>query len=280
MVSGQTLTVTGLKALFAESDGASGVRNKAVVPAGSLIRLRYTAVLNKEHAEYSAPTSGVVTANVNEVTLTRSRVGVVSEGWTDAGAGVESKMVSANVYSFRVELSKRDKDDVSTTLVCARFKVLRDGQPLDFVEVPAAGSGVYRLAVAGDTGVTQSVESVAGGKLTVQGVEARELVFEETMAPSGYFAVSDFMVDVRPVWDADAMLVTKVTYATSGTNLAYVYEDGKQVMVLDPAWSLANLPYTGGIGILVLLVVGGLMLAFAIRPYYLSKRAERDANLV
>jgi fimbrial isopeptide formation D2 family protein len=279
MVSGQTLTVTGLKALFAKDD-AGHVALKDTALKGSLIRLRYAAVLNEEHAVYAAPTSGVVTANVNEVTLTRSRVGVVSEGWTDAGAGVESKMVSANVYSFRVELSKRDKDDVSTTLVGARFKVLRDGQPLDFVEVPAAGSGVYRLAVAGDTGVTQSVESVAGGKLTVQGVEARELVFEETTAPSGYFAVSDFMVDVRPVWDADAMLVTKVTYATSGTNLAYVYEDGKQVMVLDPAWSLANLPYTGGIGILVLLIVGGLILAFAIRPYILSKRAERDANLV
>jgi uncharacterized integral membrane protein len=51
-------------------------------------------------------------------------------------------------------------------------------------------------------------------------------------------------------------------------------------MVLDPAWSLANLPYTGGVGILVLLIVGGLMLAFAVRPYILSKRAERDANLV
>jgi hypothetical protein len=222
----------------------------------------------------------VVAANVNEAKLTRSRVGAVSEGWTDAGAGVESKTVSANVYSFRVELSKRDKDDLSTALVGARFKVLRDGRPLDFVEVPAAGSGVYRLAVAGDTGVTQSVESVAGGKLTVQGVEARELVFEETTAPSGYFAVSDFGVDVRPIWDADATLVTELAYVTSGTNLAYVSEDGRQVMVLDPAWSLANLPYTGGIGILVLLIVGGLILAFAIRPYILSKRAESDANLV
>jgi fimbrial isopeptide formation D2 family protein len=279
-VSGQTLTLTGLKTLFADDNGSSGVTNK--LPAGSLIRIRYTAVLNKEHATYAVPTSGVVAANMNEAKLTRSHVGAVSEGWTDAGAGagVESKMVKANAYSFRVELSKRDKDDLSTTLVGARFKVLRDGRPLDFVEVPAAGSGVYRLAVAGDTGVTQSVETVADGKLTVQGVEARELVFEEIAAPSGYFKVSDFTVDVRPIWDADATLVTELAYVTSGSNLAYVSEDGRQVIVLDPAWSLANLPYTGGIGILVLLIVGGLILAFAIRPYILSKRAERDANLV
>ncbi|MEE8703251.1 isopeptide-forming domain-containing fimbrial protein [Bifidobacterium crudilactis] len=277
-VSGQTLTLTGLKTLFADDNGSSGVTNK--LPAGSLIRIRYRAVLNKEHATYAVPTSGLVAANMNEAKLTRSHVGAVSEGWTDAGSGVESKMVTANAYSFRVELSKRDKDDLSTTLVGARFKVLRDGRPLDFVEVPAAGSGVYRLAVAGDTGVTQSVETVADGKLTVQGVEARELVFEEIAAPSGYFKVSDFTVDVRPIWDADATLVTELAYVTSGSNLAYVSEDGRQVMVLDPAWSLANLPYTGGMGILVLLVVGGLVLAFAIRPYILSKRAERDANLV
>ncbi|WP_162174601.1 isopeptide-forming domain-containing fimbrial protein [Bifidobacterium crudilactis] len=277
-VSGQMLTLTGLKTLFADDNGSSGVTNK--LPAGSLIRIRYTAVLNKEHATYAVPTSGVVAANMNEAKLTRSHAGAVSEGWTDAGSGVESKMVKANAYSFRVELSKRDKDDLSTTLVGARFKVLRDGRPLDFVEVPAAGSGVYRLAVAGDTGVTQSVETVADGKLTVQGVEARELVFEEIAAPSGYFKVSDFTVDVRPIWDADATLVTELAYVTSGSNLAYVSEDGRQVMVLDPAWSLANLPYTGGIGILVLLIVGGLILAFAIRPYILSKRAERDANLV
>jgi hypothetical protein len=66
----------------------------------------------------------------------------------------------------------------------------------------------------------------------------------------------------------------------SGTNLAYVSQDGGQVMVLDPTLSLANLPYTGGMGILILLIIGGLILAFAIRPYVLSKRAERDANLI
>jgi hypothetical protein len=114
----------------------------------------------------------------------------------------------------------------------------------------------------------------------MQGIEARELSLKETTAPSGYFKVSDFTVDIRPVWDADATQVTELAYVTSGSNLAYVSEDGRQVMVLDPAWSLANLPYTGGMGILVLLIVGGLILAFAIRPYILSKRAESDANLV
>jgi uncharacterized surface anchored protein len=187
----------------------------------------------------------------------------------------------ANAYTFKLDVVKLDKDDPSKRLGGAEFEVSRakhegGSETLEFV----GSDGVYRLAVAGETGSSVTVVTKADGTLSLLGVEARELSFKETNAPSGYFKVSDFTVDVRPVWNADATQVTKVTYATSGTNLAYVSQDGGQVVVLDPAWSLANLPYTGGMGILVLLVVGGLVLAFAIRPYILSKRAERDANLV
>ncbi|GAA6124105.1 hypothetical protein BPY_22130 [Bifidobacterium psychraerophilum] len=49
-------------------------------------------------------------------------------------------------------------------------------------------------------------------------------------------------------------------------------------MVADPAHSLANLPYTGGVGILILLVLAVVFLVFAVRPYYLSHRAEDKAN--
>jgi hypothetical protein len=253
----------------------TGVENLASVPAGSLIRIRYRAVLNAS-AVVSSPVEGEsLKPNVNAVTLTRSRIGEVSNGWTDAGAGLESKAATANAYTFKLDVVKLDKDDRSTRLGGVEFEVSRDGQPLKFV----GAAGVYRLAVGGETG-SATVTTKADGTLSLLGVEARELSVKETTAPSGYFKVSDFGVDIRPVWNEDATQITKVTYATSGTNLAYVSQDGKQVKVLDPAWSLANLPYTGGMGILVLLIIGGLMLMFAVRPYVLSKRAERDANLV
>jgi fimbrial isopeptide formation D2 family protein len=273
-VSGDTLTVDGLKVLFAESDGVSGVKNKNTVPAGSLMRLRYKAVLNAS-AVVSSPVEGEsLKPNVNTVTLTRSYTDSATEGWTDNSDGTESKSAAANAYTFKVDVVKLDKDDLSKKLGDVGFEVSRDGQKLKFTKL---SDGEYRL---GDASGTEVVVTKSDGTLSLQGVEARELSFKETNAPSGYFKVSDFTVDVRPVWNADATQVTKVTYATSGTNLAYVSQDGGQVVVLDPAWSLANLPYTGGMGILVLLVVGGLVLAFAIRPYILSKRAERDANLV
>jgi hypothetical protein len=260
-VSAQTLSVSGLKAVFAE-DAGGHVANRAALPAGSLMRIRYRAVLNAG-ASYSLPGGGGLDSNENTVTLTRS----MSDG------SPETRSATANVYTFKVDLVKVDKDEESKKLGGVGFEVSRDGQALKFLKV---SDGVFRLDAAGGTAVATHTD----GTLSLLGVEARELSFKETVAPSGYFKVSDFGVDVRPVWDADATQVTKVTYATSGTNLAYVSQNGKQVMVLDPAWSLANLPYTGGIGILVLLIVGGLILAFAIRPYILSKRAERDANLV
>ncbi|MCI2148187.1 isopeptide-forming domain-containing fimbrial protein [Bifidobacterium crudilactis] len=278
-VSGQTLLVTGLQSLFAGSR-MTGVENLASVPAGSLIRIRYTAVLNAS-AVVSSPVEGEsLKPNVNAVTLTRSRIGEVSNGWTDAGAGLESKAATANAYTFKLDVVKLDKDDPSKRLGGVEFEVSRAEQEGGSETLEFVGSdGVYRLAVDGEAG-SATVVTKADGTLSLQGVEARGLSFKETKAPSGYFRVSDFTVDIRPVWNEDATQVTKVTYATSGTNLAYVSKDGRQMVVLDPAWSLANLPYTGGIGILILLIVGGLMLVFAVRPYVLSKRAERDANLV
>ncbi|MFT8531774.1 SpaA isopeptide-forming pilin-related protein [Bifidobacterium aquikefiri] len=260
-VAGQSLTVDGLKALFAE-DASGHVALKADVPVGSLIRVRYAAVVDAD-VEYSSPGGGGMHANVNTATLTRS----TSE------SDLETKTATANVYSFEVDLVKVDKDDTSRLLGGAKFEVSRDGQPLKFSKL---SDGLYRLDAAGGTELVTRTD----GSLTLQGVEARGLQFKETNAPSGYFKVADFTVETLPLWDVDASEVTLASYRTSGTNLAYVSQDGRTVVVADPAHSLANLPYTGGFGVLVLLVVGGLILAFAVRPYYLSHRAETTANIL
>ncbi|MDN6804238.1 SpaA isopeptide-forming pilin-related protein [Bifidobacterium crudilactis] len=263
-VSGDTLTVGGLKAVFAHDNGTSDVTNK--MSAGSLIRLRYAAVLNTG-ASFSAPGGGGLDPNENTVTLTRS----TSDG------GTESRSASAHAYSFKVDVVKVDKDDTSTALGDASFEVSRGGQLLRFTkQVGGVYDGAYLLDAAGGTEVTTH----ADGTLTLLGVEARELSFRETQAPDGYFTVSDFMVEVVPVWNADASEVTVASYRTGGTNLAYVSQDGHSVTVADPSKSLANLPYTGGIGIVLLLIIGGVFLMVAVRPYYLSHRAEATANIL
>ncbi|MCI1637141.1 MAG: isopeptide-forming domain-containing fimbrial protein [Bifidobacterium crudilactis] len=259
--SGDTLTVSGLKAVFAE-DAGGHVANKATLPAGSLMRIRYAAVLNAG-ASFSAPGGGALDPNSNTATLTRSK----SDG------SAETMTASAHAYSFKMDLVKVDKDDTSKALGNASFEVSRDGQALEFTQVSA---GVYRLDATGGTEVTTHTD----GTLTLLGVEARELSFRESSAPSGYFKVSDFTVEVVPVWDVDASEVTVASYRTSGTDLAYVSQDGRSVVVADPSKSLANLPYTGGVGILLLLIIGGVFLVVAVRPYYLSHRAEATANIL
>jgi fimbrial isopeptide formation D2 family protein len=270
-VSGDTLSVNGLKAVFAE-DAGGHVANKATIPAGSLMRIRYAAVLNAG-ASFSAPGGGGLDPNVNTATLTRSYTGSVTAGWTDNSDDTESRSATANAYTFKLDLVKVDKDDTSRPLGGAKFQVSRDGRALRFTQVSA---GVYRLDAAGGTEVTTH----ADGTLSLLGVAARELSFRETQAPDGYFTVSDFTVEVVPVWDADASEVTVVSYRTGGTNLAYVSQDGRSVTVADPSKSLTNLPYTGGVGILLLLIIGGVFLMFAVRPYYLSHRAEATANIL
>jgi fimbrial isopeptide formation D2 family protein len=268
-----SLKVSEVGKLFAEG-GSSQVVLRAGM-SGKTVLIRYSAMLQAD-ALLSKPAD--VKTNANTVTLTRTKSTVLPDGWTlDGDAGTEWKQASAKVYSFRVDVVKADKDALSTKLAGAEFEVSRDEQTLKFVKL--AGEGEYRLATQGETGVT-TVSTGAGGKLSLQGVEARGLSFKETVAPSGYFKVSDFAIGTVPTWNEDVSAVTAVSYESSGSNLANVSEDGGHVVVLDPAWSLANLPYTGGIGILILLVVGALILVFAIRPYVLSKRAERDANLI
>ena len=277
-VSGQILTVGGLKAVFAEDSGGH-VANKATIPAGSLIRLRYAAVLNTG-ASFSAPGGGGLAPNANTVTLTRSYTGSVTAGWTDNSDDTESRSATANAYTFKLDLVKVDKDDQSKPLGGAGFEVWRDGKALKFKEL---ADGVYLLDAAGNAEVrTHAVDgSLKSGTLSLLGVEARELLVRETQAPDGYFKVSDFTVEVVPVWNADATEVTDASsYRTSGTNLAYVSQDGRSVTVADPSKSLANLPYTGGVGILLLLIIGGVFLMFAVRPYYLSHRAEATANIL
>jgi hypothetical protein len=261
----RVLDVIGLKALFAE-DASGHVANTSGVPVGSLMRIRYTAVLGV-NAVSSAPGGGGMRANMNTARLISS---------TSTG-GEQSLEATAGVYTFRVDALKVDREDGSTPLSGAVFEVSRDGAVLDFVQL---GDGRYRLAVAGDSAVVATVTSGVNGVLSLQGVEARALEFRELTAPSGYFPVPAFSVDMTPVWTPDAGVIELVSYRSSGTNLAYVSQDGRSLVVADPSYTLANLPYTGGVGILILLLAGGLFLAFAVRPYYLAHCAEATANIL
>ncbi|PKA93831.1 hypothetical protein A9A89_0001 [Bifidobacterium psychraerophilum DSM 22366] len=136
---------------------------------------------------------------------------------------MESKSATAHAYVFGLDLVKVDKDDVSRKLGGAGFEVTRDGQVLRFTRL---SDGVYRLAVPGDTGVLSEVFSHTTARSTYwvwRLVRSRW----ESVAPSGYFKVPAFMVEVLPVWNTDASEVTLASYRTHGTGLAFVSRDGR-----------------------------------------------------
>ncbi|MFT8532161.1 isopeptide-forming domain-containing fimbrial protein [Bifidobacterium aquikefiri] len=271
-VSGQTLTVDELKALFAQN--ASPVENKTTVPAGSLVRVRYAAVVN-ENAEWT-DAEGTVESNDNTVTLTKTQ----SDGNVDT-----SVSATARVYSFVLNMVKVDKDHTSTFLPGAEFEASRskaDGSGTETLEFmgQGAGSGVYRLAVSGDTGATTTLITGTNGRLALQGVEARAITLKETKAPDDYFGMPNVGVGAVAVWTPTLSDVQVVSYRTSGSVLASVSSDGSTIMLADPSVSLMNLPYTGGVGIMILLTLGVSITILAIRPYYLSHCAEATANLI
>ncbi|OZG67969.1 hypothetical protein BAQU_0614 [Bifidobacterium aquikefiri] len=265
VVADKSLTVSGLKALFA-TDSGGHVANRATVPAGSLVRVRYEATVNVD-ALVSMPGGGGVHSNLNEATLTRSM----------AAGGTEGLTVSADVYTFGVDVVKVAMDDATSPLADAGFVVKRHGVALSFVDL---GGGVYRKAVPSDVLVTTTLVTGGDGRLALRGVAAGGLVFEEMAAPSGYFKVPGFTVETVPVWNVDASGIELVSYRTAGTPLVYVSQDGHTVVVADPPVGLASLPYTGGVGIALLLLFAGAVAMLAIRPYYLAHCAEATANII
>ncbi|MFT8705539.1 MAG: isopeptide-forming domain-containing fimbrial protein, partial [Bifidobacterium sp.] len=246
-VSGQTLTVDGLKALFAQDNGASPVSN-SLVPVGALIRVRYVAKVNANASWTDA--GGVVESNDNTVTLSRT----MQDGSVDS-----SLSATAHAYSFELDLVKADRGRATEFLPGAEFEADRlasDGSGVQTLQFKQAGDGVYRLAVDGEAGTTQTLVTGLGGRLVVRGVEARMLTLRETKAPDGYFRLPSVMVRAVAVWSNDLSAVQAVSYQTDGSVLASVSQDGSTVMLMDPRVGLASLPYTGSVGIAILLLLG------------------------
>lgn len=280
-ISGQTITISGLKALFAKAGSGGKVENNDV-PVGSFIRVRYSASVGS-NISFSTPGGGGMKPNVNTVTI---------DTVDASGASNTSQTAEAHVYSFQMDLLKVDKDDQTRFLEGAEFKVSReklfgDGrEDLHFVDT---GDSVYRFATANEiaagkdsTGadVTDVLVSQGQGNITIQGVEARTLRLKETHAPDDYFEIPAFTVDPTPVWNIDGSEVTLVSWRVSGTALAYVSQDGRTIVMADPSKTLINLPYTGGTGVMLLLLIAISITVLGIRPYYVAHSAEATANLI
>ena len=200
---------------------------------GKTIVVTYRALVN-ENAKVSAVNTSETDDNTNAVELKYSNY-------------KQTDTVDVNTLSF--ELNKYDGSDADKTPIAgAKFQLLNASkQPIKLVEVKAGEE--YRLAVPGETGVTEFT-TVAGKKVTFKGVDSDLTYYlHETEAPKGYNKLAAD-VEVKPATDLS-------TVAEVPNNVG------------------TELPSTGGMGTTILYIVGGLLVVGCGIMLVAKKKADK-----
>lgn len=158
----------------------------------------------------------------------------------------ESGTTTTKTYQF--EILKYDAADPSkTALAGAEFKLLKkDGTEVKVVEV---SDTEYRVANGAESGVVDTIKTVANNKIVVKGVDLAEYQLEETKSPHGYAKLS--APQKFEVKESNTILTVEVANTAGHT-----------------------LPSTGGMGTTLFYVVGGILVIGAAAVLILRKRAS------
>ncbi len=162
---------------------------------------------------------------------------------------------TTKVKNYNLTLNKKDGNNTEETtddspLGGAKFELYAQGgtTPISVVLMTGEGCGdgtvdaaattnnTYRLAMAGETGITELVVGKSG-TIVVKGLENGSYEFEETHAPDGYNKLTG-RTPASTITDANASIDVA---NNSGTEL----------------------PSTGGMGTTILYIVGGIMVVLA-----------------
>lgn len=211
----------------------------ATLAAGTEIIVAYTAELN-ENAVIASP------GNKNET-------------WLDYGDDNHTNHIFTTTYTYEFDLVKTDSADV--LLDGAEFELYKAGGTTPFYFV--LKDGVYYVADADAEGATSTLV-VAGGKVTIRGLDSDNYEIEETAAPAGYNELT-----ARQAFEIDGANL-KATYENETT-----YENGG-VRVINKTGT--ELPGTGGMGTTLFIVLGGLIVLAAGVVLVSKKRMSKIAD--
>lgn len=212
-VDGYTFTVTFNNEFIAKQ------------PRNTKIVVKYTATLNE-----NATIEG--TGNTNETNLK------YDNGTT------ETKTTTTYTYKFNLKKTDADEKEIEG----AEFKLYKDNKEI-LVVLENEADSIYRVAVAGETGVTIKV-----GHATIKGLDAGTYYLEEVVSPEGY-----------------NKLTSKQEVEVKGKNNDNSFHIN-DISVVNYTGSL--LPETGGIGTMLFITFGlililgfGLLLVTKLRAY-------------
>lgn len=195
------------------------------------IKVVYTATANKDIVLGQA-------GNVNTAYIDYNNNPYDNSSWKDDSD-------TATVHTYGIDITKVDKKNHDTTLEGAEFTLSSTdgGTAIKFVKTE---NGRYKVADASQTAdAVETLVTVTGGKLYIEGLKAGTYYLKETKAPTGGYKVpsSSFEITIADddndgnVNDAESAYVAQVIENTTGYTL----------------------PSTGGMGT-VMFTVGGIVL--------------------
>lgn len=159
------------------------------------------------------------------------------------------------VFGFKVQKYKESVADANK-LTGAKFKLYDAATAGNEIPVVKVSDGVYRVAVAGETGV-----EIEAGAAQIFGLDAKTYYLEETEAPAGYnILTARVPVEIK----AD----TKTEDNVDNNGIL-----NSKINVINNAGAL--LPSTGGMGTTLFYVIGGLLVACAAVLLVVKKRMNR-----
>lgn len=159
------------------------------------------------------------------------------------------------VFGFNVQKYKESVADANK-LTGAKFKLYDAATAGNEIPVVKVSDGVYRVAVAGETGV-----EIEAGAAQIFGLDAKTYYLEETEAPAGYnILTARVPVEIK----AD----TKTEDNVDNNGIL-----NSKINVINNAGAL--LPSTGGMGTTLFYVIGGLLVVCAAVLLVTRKRMRR-----
>lgn len=219
----------------------------ATLADGTKLDIYYTATLN-ENAIVG------LNGNTNEVYL----------DYGDETNPSHTPKDTTTTYTWDMKVVKYTVNDgKETTLAGATFKLSTDPEGENVINFHTLEGNIYEVCVDADCDKThvKAITTDTTGTFKIEGLDAGTYYLTETAAPSGYNKLT------APV----EVVITGATEDETTQELTYTTVE-KRVLNLNGT----ELPSTGGMGLTMIYVVGGVMVAAAVILLVTKKRMSID----
>lgn len=247
MSKGLTLNSGSIKAYVIDNNDEVAIDEQYYTVNTNVDGYKFTVTFNNEFIAKQPRNTKIVvkyTATLNE-NATIEGNGNTNETHLEYDNGTtETKTTTTYTYKFNLKKTDADENEIEG----AEFKLYKDNKEI-LVVLENEANSIYRVAVAGETGVTIKV-----GHATIKGLDAGTYYLEEVVSPEGY-----------------NKLTSKQEVEVKGKNNDNSFHIN-DISVVNYTGSL--LPETGGIGTMLFITFGlililgfGLLLVTKLRAY-------------